>query len=61
MSRKHFPAAVPVSIGCSVGLQGRATGLQSPHDVLQVTDAPGQPINLCDHENVTRAEKIEQE
>jgi hypothetical protein len=25
MSRKHLPAAVPVSIGCSVGLQDRAT------------------------------------
>jgi hypothetical protein len=24
MSRKHLPAAVPVSIGCSVGLQGAA-------------------------------------
>src|SRR5262245_16758899 len=36
MSRKHLPAAVLVSIGCSVAF---ATRLHRAYDVLQVSDA----------------------
>jgi hypothetical protein len=31
------------------GLQGCAFGLESPNNVLQVTDAPGKPIDPGDH------------
>ena len=38
ISRKHFPAAVLVSIGCSVALRLRALGLKGADDVLQIAD-----------------------
>src|SRR5262249_2118768 len=50
---QHVEKALPGSgagvdglLGC---LQRRTTGLQSPHDVLQVTDTTGQSVDPGDH------------
>jgi hypothetical protein len=39
MSRKHFPAAVLVSMGFSAALKRSPAGSHGPHDVLKVADA----------------------
>jgi hypothetical protein len=59
MSRKHLPAAVPVSIGCSVALSDAPPALDCANDVLQIADAPRQTINPGDHQNIALSEKVE--
>jgi hypothetical protein len=49
MSRKHLPAAVAVSIGCSVARNATPFGSQLPHDVLQVADRAGYAVDARDH------------
>ena len=39
MSRRHLPAAAPVSIGCSVAFNEAPRGLHRVRDILQVTNA----------------------
>jgi hypothetical protein len=46
MSKKHLPAAVLVSIGCSVAFR------DAPR-------APRQPVDARDHENIALAEEVE--
>jgi hypothetical protein len=58
MSRKHLPAAVLVSIGCSVAFRG-ALGLHRAHDALQVTDAARQAIDPGDHQPHRLAQEVE--
>src|SRR6266536_4215636 len=48
----------PRSQACALTL-ARTSSLQGANDVLQVSDALGQPIDARDHQNVTGAEKIE--
>jgi hypothetical protein len=48
MSRKHLPAAVLVSIGCSVAFWA-ALGLQRTYNVLNVTNAVREPMNASVH------------
>jgi hypothetical protein len=58
MSKKHLPAALPVSIGCSVAFN-EAPRAHLADDVLQVDNASSQSINTCDHQDVAVMEKIE--
>jgi hypothetical protein len=55
-----LPAAVLVSIGCSVALRGGALLLHGAYGVLQVTDAAGEPIDARDHQHVALAQEGEQ-
>jgi hypothetical protein len=47
MSRKHLPAAVLVSMDCSVALRDSAARLHGANDILHVADAPGEAINTA--------------
>jgi hypothetical protein len=59
MSRKHLPAAVLVSIGCSVAFNAAPRARTNADDVLQVPDAARQAVDPRDHEHVALAEEIE--
>jgi hypothetical protein len=51
MSKKHSPAAVPVSrLLC--GLQDRTAGPDSANYVLKVSNAPGEAVDASDHQDV---------
>ena len=50
MSRKHLPAAVLVSMDCSVALRDGAARLHGADDVLRAADAPGEAINTAQFE-----------
>jgi hypothetical protein len=59
MSRKHLPAAVLVSIGCSVAFERCALPTDRPDDALQVADTAGEPVNAGDHKHVALAKEVE--
>jgi hypothetical protein len=59
MSKKHFPAAVEVSIGCSVALSEARRRLHGLHDVLQVAAAARQAIDAGYDQHVALAQEIQ--
>src|SRR6266404_5576265 len=59
MSRKAFPAAVPVSIGCSVALRMAPLAFTARTNILKITDAASQPVDPRDHQHVTGVKKIQ--
>src|SRR6266403_2131548 len=58
MSRKACPAAVPVSIGCSVALRMAPFAFTARTNILKITDAASQPVDPRDHQHVTGVKKI---
>jgi hypothetical protein len=52
VSRKHLPAAVLVSMGCSVAA-GMRHGPYRANDVLKVSDAARETVDPRNHQNVT--------
>jgi hypothetical protein len=60
MSRNAFPAAVAVSIGCSVARSAAPFRLQRPHDVLEVAHGAGQAVNAGDDQLVALADEVEE-
>jgi hypothetical protein len=54
-----LPAAVLVSISCSVALR-EAPQPSQPDNVLQVSNAPGQPVDAGDHQDVALTEEIQE-
>jgi hypothetical protein len=60
ISKKHLPAAVPVSIGCSAALSEAPRAFTAgTNDILQVADRPGQPVNPRRHEHVAGPKEVE--
>ena len=55
-----MPAAVPVSIGCSVAFKRDAAGLELVHDVLEVLQRARQTVDAGDDEGVAGAQEVEQ-
>jgi hypothetical protein len=53
-----LPAAVPVSIGCSVAFR-TAPRPDSANDVLKVSDASGEAIDAGDHQNVAGVQEFQ--
>jgi hypothetical protein len=56
MSKKHLPAAVLVSIGCSVALHPWPYG---PDDILKVAYAAREPVNARHHQHVAAAKEVQ--
>jgi hypothetical protein len=54
-----LPAAVLVSISCSVALR-EAPQPSQPDNVLQVSNAPGQPVDAGHHQDVALTEEIQE-
>ena len=54
-----MPAAVLVSIGCSVAFRIAPARPDRAHDVLKVADAPGEAIDAGDHQNVAGVQEFE--
>jgi hypothetical protein len=59
MSRKHLPAAVLVSIGCSVAFRDAPRAFTAGTMFLQVPDAARQPVDGGDHQNVSLAQEVQ--
>jgi hypothetical protein len=58
MSKKHLPAAVPVSIGCSVALS-EAPRAHLADDVLKIRNAASEAIDAGAHQDVTWPKEFE--
>jgi hypothetical protein len=58
MSRKHLPAAVLVSIGCSVALNEAPAARTARTMSCRSPDASGEAINTGDHQDVALPQKI---
>jgi len=58
MSRNALPAAVLVSIGCSVAFRDAPFGPQGPYDILEVADAASKSIDPGDHKSVARSQEV---
>jgi hypothetical protein len=54
-----LPAAVLVSIGCSVALRLAPLGLERAHDVLEVADRARQAVDAGDHQDIAFADEVE--
>jgi len=60
MSRNAFPAAAPVSTGCSVAFKATPLGLELVHDVLEVLERTRETIDASDDRRVAGAQEVEQ-
>jgi hypothetical protein len=58
MSRKHLPAAVLVSIGCSVARS--ATPLAFSARTTQIPNAARQAVDPRDHQHITSVNELQQ-
>jgi hypothetical protein len=59
MSRNALPAAVLVSIGCSVARRLAPSALRARNDVLEVTDRAGEPVDACHDQGVACTDEFE--